>query len=125
MPLRICTVPGCHELFEKSCPVHGGDRRDARERDRDDPARRIRSTKRWKRVRRAALARDGNRCTFGTQPGEVAWTGTRRGRCPVTIELDVHHIVSVNEDGAPYDLENTRTLCATHHGQVEKETRAA
>lgn len=54
--------------------------------------------RRWARVRREALDRDGWRCrTCGAYANEV------------------DHIVPLARGGAPYDLANLQSLCRTHH----------
>ena len=65
-------------------------------------------TKEWKRIRRACLTRDGNRCVrCGTHPP--------RGK-----ELQAHHIRPRREGGGDY-LGNLVTLCNTCHDFVECE----
>ena len=66
----------------------------------------MRSLARWKRVRRAAIERDGYRCRA---------CGKAAGR------FEVDHIVSIAAGGEPYDLENTQTLCVGCH--LDKSTR--
>lgn len=82
-------------------------------------ARKIRSSALWQAARKRVLARDGNRCTFGTRIGERYWNG----RCPVVIQLDVHHVVPIEDGGAALDEANLRTLCSTHHRQLEAALR--
>lgn len=126
MPYVNCPVPGCNALYPvgAKCPIHGANHA-RRSSPSEDRIRKIRSTKRWKTVRAARLELDGRQCTFGTLEGERAWTGTSPGRCPVTVEIDAHHIVPIEDGGEPYELENTRTLCRTHHGQIDAELRRA
>ena len=59
-----------------------------------------RSTYKWKRVRRAAIERDGYRCRA---------CGKAAGR------FEVDHIVPIVDGGAAYDLENCQTLCRPCH----------
>ena len=54
---------------------------------------------RWRAARRAAIARDGYRCTKCKRPGR----------------LEVHHVKTLREGGAPYDLGNLATLCRSCH----------
>lgn len=56
------------------------------------------NSRRWERVRRACLDRDGWRCQHCGRYGNEA-----------------DHIVPLEQGGAPYDLENTQTLCKTCH----------
>jgi HNH endonuclease len=87
------------------CPVCARDR----ERYADDPHRRVLSSSTWHEARAAARTRDGNRC----QNEDENCVG----------QLQVHHIVSVRNGGAPYDLSNLITLCRHHHEVLERETR--
>lgn len=54
---------------------------------------------RWQAARRAALARDGYRCTRCKRPGR----------------LEVHHVKPLGQGGAPYALGNLATLCRGCH----------
>lgn len=116
---RICATHG--RYVGRSCPTCRDDR--ARRPKPRTLAERVRSTKRWKSTEREAKRRDDGRCTYGLEPGD---RGTRHypdGRCPVVDGLQGHHRTPVEDGGAPYDLENVRTLCATHHARVESEYR--
>lgn len=84
----------------------------------------MRSSRRWQKVREAAKRRDGNRCTYGLERGDRGTAAYPGGRCPVTEGLDGHHRLPVEDGGAPYDLDNVRTVCATHHARLEAEQRA-
>ena len=55
--------------------------------------------RKWARLRREVLDRDGWRCV----------QCERRGR------LEVDHIQPMRFGGAVYDLENLQTLCRQHH----------
>lgn len=59
----------------------------------------------WRLVAARARKRDGNRCTLARLVGGECSGGT----------LHVHHIVPLEDGGAPYDLENVGTVCASHH----------
>ena len=66
------------------------------------------STAHWKRLRKAALARDGYRCT-------VAGCGRQA--------THVDHIITRprSSEPAPEDrLDNLRSLCATHDAQIKE-----
>ena len=63
--------------------------------------------------RKKALARDGHRCRALLPTGE---------RCPVTVGLEVHHLVAL-ADGGSHALQNLVTLCQPHHVQLERELR--
>ena len=60
----------------------------------------VRSLARWRRVRRAAIERDGYRCRA---------CGKAAGR------FEVDHIIPLSEGGAPYELEGLQTLCRPCH----------
>ena len=60
----------------------------------------VRSQTRWKKVRRAAIERDGYRCSH---------CGKASGR------FEVDHRQPINQGGAVYDLENLQTLCRPCH----------
>ena len=64
----------------------------------------------WRALRAQARARDGNRCTVARLLG---------GDCHGL--LHAHHI---DPDGDPLDLDNTGTVCATHHPQWDALRRA-
>ena len=57
------------------------------------------SGRRWRRLRRAALDRDGWRCQ----------SCGRAGR------LEADHVVPLERGGEPWDPENLQTLCRTCH----------
>jgi 5-methylcytosine-specific restriction endonuclease McrA len=61
--------------------------------------RRVRSTSAWQKARARARERDGQRCA----------------RCPSTQNLSVHHIVSLEDGGKEFALENLITLCRSCH----------
>lgn len=65
-------------------------------------------TSAWRHIRDLALARDGDRCTVARLLG---------GDCHPT--LHAHHIVPMSEGGAPLDVDNVLTACASHHPMVE------
>ena len=60
----------------------------------------VRSLAKWKRVRRAAIERDGYRCRA---------CGKAAGR------FEVDHIKPLSEGGAPYELDGLQTLCKPCH----------
>ena len=55
--------------------------------------------RRWERARLAALDRDDYACT----------------RCGSRIELEVHHVVALEDGGDEYDVGNLSTLCRGCH----------
>jgi hypothetical protein len=65
-------------------------------------------TPEWASARDAALARDNERCTVSRLFG---------GDCHSV--LHVHHVTPVAEGGAPYELDNLLTTCASHHPMLE------
>lgn len=58
----------------------------------------------WRRLREHALERDGHVCTIGRFLG---------GECHGSLHVD--HLIPVSEGGAPLDLDNCMTSCASHH----------
>ena len=54
---------------------------------------------RWQHARRAALERDGYRCT----------------KCALAGKLEVHHVTALHKGGSAYELANLATLCRDHH----------
>ena len=62
---------------------------------------------RWQHARRAALERDGFRCTKCVEQG--------RGGAG---KLEVHHITPLFKGGLPYELDNLSTLCVDHHVEL-------
>jgi 5-methylcytosine-specific restriction endonuclease McrA len=71
------------------------------------------NTARWRSVRERVLARDGARCTVSRLLGGDCSPGP----------LHVHHIVPVEDGGAPYDEDNLGTACARHHPTWESLRR--
>jgi 5-methylcytosine-specific restriction endonuclease McrA len=62
----------------------------------------------WRRVRRAALARDGGRCSVSLLGGSCS-----------PGPLSVHHLTPVADGGASFDLDNLLTCCRRHHPMLE------
>lgn len=62
-------------------------------------------TLRWRATADRARKRDGNRCFVARLLGGECAGGTPHA----------HHIRPLEEGGAPYDLENVATVCASHH----------
>ncbi|MCY4057575.1 MAG: HNH endonuclease signature motif containing protein [Gammaproteobacteria bacterium] len=60
---------------------------------------RIYSSRRWRRVRRAVMNRDGHRCTG----------------CGKAGVLEVHHRQRLADGGAAYDQANLATICRPCH----------
>lgn len=65
--------------------------------------RKVYATARWKRVRLAVIDRDGRRCT----------------ECGGAGRLEVHHVRPIQAGGAPFDLDNLRTVCRRCHFGAE------
>lgn len=65
-------------------------------------------SKRWKITRQVVLTRDDRRCT----------------NCGRAGKLEVHHIVPLSQGGAPYDLDNLRSLCRDCHFDMEPSNEA-
>ena len=57
---------------------------------------------RWQHARRAALERDGFRCTV----------------CGLARKLEVHHITALHKGGSAFALDNLSTLCVDHHVEL-------
>jgi hypothetical protein len=70
--------------------------------------RRLYDTPAWEQARARAILRDGSRCSVGRLIG---------GDCHST--LHVHHVKAIAEGGAPFDVDNLITVCATHHPSLE------
>lgn len=116
---KICARHG--RYVGRRCPACKGE--EARRPQRSTIATKVRNSKRWKVVQAQALDRDGRRCTYGLEPGD---RGTRHypgGRCPVVVGLQGHHRVPIEDGGAPFDLDNVRTACATHHARLDADYR--
>ena len=67
--------------------------------------------RRWARVRREALDRDGWRCQEGLNP-------QFKPSCGKAGRLEVHHIKPLEHGGKPFELDNLRTLCREHHIRI-------
>ena len=61
--------------------------------------RKVYRSPRWELVRRSVLARDKWRCTSCGLPGR----------------LQIHHVLPLDEGGAPFDADNLRALCTICH----------
>ena len=70
------------------------------------------SSRTWRRVRRAALRRDGHRCQAVTVYGAV------RVHCHTSRDLDVHHVKRPEDGGEMYALSNLLTLCGSCHQRL-------
>ena len=57
--------------------------------------------RRWSIARRAALERDGYRCT--------------NTDCAKAGKMEVHHITALARGGSPFGLDNLKTLCRDCH----------
>jgi 5-methylcytosine-specific restriction endonuclease McrA len=104
--LRLCNV--CGRDYEQpgrstgKCPACM--RTYERERSRAKPQRLARNSARFKKLREVVKARDGHRCR----------------RCGSSQRLEVHHVVPLEQDGAPFDVANLVTLCSgCHRGVAE------
>jgi 5-methylcytosine-specific restriction endonuclease McrA len=93
MTLKFCLDCSSHHPTGFACPK--------RERRRYLASRqkRIRSTAAWQKARARARQRDGQRCAH----------------CPSTHNLQVHHLVSLEDGGEPFALSNLITLCQNCH----------
>lgn len=70
--------------------------------------------KNWPEQRRKAIERDGGTCTY---------EGCEREECTFGARLHVHHIKKLKTFDDPEKankLDNLRTLCAEHHGEIER-----
>ena len=59
----------------------------------------------WGRLRRRALVRDGWRCV----------------RCEHPADLEVHHLVPLDQGGAARALDNVRRLCRNCHMDAHQD----
>ena len=66
------------------------------------------SRRKWERVRRAILERDGYRCA----------------RCGRAARLAVHHVRPLSEGGDPYNPENLETVCPACHAEAHARERS-
>lgn len=67
-------------------------------------------SRKWERVRRLALDRDGWRCT----------------KCGSAGRLEVHHIIPVHVDPSlQYELSNCATLCISCHVRAHRRPLSA
>lgn len=85
---------------------------------------RIRSSAAWKRAQKLCIADAEGRCTYGLEATDRGATHYEDGRCPVEVELQAHHRIPIEDGGAPFDQENLRCVCATHHARLEAAYRA-
>ena len=70
-----------------------------RQRTVTEPHRSVYATRRWRRIRRIAIARAGRRCEH----------------CLDDHNLQVHHRIKLAEGGDPYALDNLEVLCDRCH----------
>lgn len=100
---RACLEPRCPEpaTYRGRCAGHS--RRRERQTHRNKA---IYNSRRWKYLRRRRLFLDPL-CSCGE------------------IATDVDHIVPIDDGGAPYELENTQSLCATCHGRKTRREQHA
>jgi 5-methylcytosine-specific restriction endonuclease McrA len=108
MPRRACPRGHLRPLDIGRCTVceHSRDQW----RNQHDPARQPSQRWRWKKLRRAVLARDQG-CVYAN-------TGDRAG------QLQVHHRLPVRLGGTD-SLDNLELICRAHHEQIERELRNA
>lgn len=76
------------------------------------PPKRGKNPTEQQRARKAALVRDGGRCTF---------VGVDGVRCPATTGLEAAHITPYSEDGNHV----VTMLCAKHHLALDRAQRNA
>ena len=119
---RICSR---HEIVYtgRQCPACREEAVARRGREPSE-ADRIRSTRAWKAAQRLCLQLAEHRCSYGLEPGDRGTTHFEDGRCPVEIELQAHHRIPIEDGGDPFDQENLRCLCATHHAREEAAYRS-
>ena len=111
--LKTCSVCGKIHDFNKVC---------RRQKDKKkSEANSFRNTNRWIEKRKQIRERDKNLC-------QVCLTGRHDTTYKYTYrELEVHHIVPINEDYSKrLDSDNLITLCRYHHemaeaGQITRE----
>jgi len=69
----------------------------------------------WEEQRQKVIERDGGVCTYD---------GCNREECSFGAGLHVHHIKKLKKFDNPEEaniLSNLRTLCAEHHGEIERK----
>ena len=109
-PTRLCLTPRCpnHAVPGKSrCAIHAAEQRKAN-RSRFD---RFYSSKPWRMARRKQLF-DFPLCQFeedGEQCGRIADS--------------VHHIIELEDGGAPRDPVNLMSTCRSHHSVIHAQRR--
>ena len=102
MPIRLCNVKGCPNPvhYRGRCAEHSRER--ARIHARGS-AQNIYQSKRWKITKRHVLAE---------QP--------QCADCP-RLAVDVHHIVPLDDGGAPFARQNLQGLCKSCHSKRHRQ----
>lgn len=103
-PKRVCCHPGCGQLCDGGrCPKHQRqERKEYDARRRHDPRHSFYWTAEWRRTRSEHLRQEPY-CRLCAAEGK-------------TVEAQaVDHVIPVTQNGAKFDHENLRSLCASHH----------
>ena len=103
---RLCPSCGVAQTTIGLCSACEGAR--SRSRLRLEPWRVTYKTKKWRRARENALARDGHACV----------------RCGASENLEAHHVMPLREGGSPTAVSNLISLCASCHRRVEASREA-
>jgi 5-methylcytosine-specific restriction endonuclease McrA len=110
-PIRLCATAGCPNPAaprKSRCPIHAAEQRKAN-RSRFDG---FYSSKPWRMSRRQQLFAHPL-CQFVMDDG----TG-----CGLLAD-SVHHIVQLEDGGAPRDPANLMSLCRSHHSVIHAQRR--
>jgi len=112
-PIRLCATPRCpnHAVLGKAhCPIHAAEQRKANRSGFDG----FYSSKAWRLSRRRQLFAYPlcqYRMDDGTECEEIADS--------------VHHIVELEDGGAPRDPANLMSVCRSHHSVIHAQRRRA
>ena len=109
-PIRLCATSRCPYPAaprKAHCPIHAADQRKAN-RSRFDG---FYSSKAWRMSRRKQLS-DHPFCQY-EHDGE---------ECGLLAD-SVHHIVELEDGGAPRDPANLMSLCRSHHSVIHAQRR--
>ena len=110
-PIRICATSRCPNQAvpgKARCPIHMAEQR-KQNRSRFD---RFYSSLPWRMSRRKQL-HDHPLCQYRTDDGTQCWE----------IADSVHHIVELEDGGAPRDPANLMSVCRSHHSVIHAQRR--
>jgi 5-methylcytosine-specific restriction enzyme A len=110
-PIRLCAAWRCPNpvvLGKSRCAVHAAEQR-KQNRSRFDS---FYSSKPWRMARRQQLFQHPL-CQYVLEDGS---------ECGLVAD-SVHHIVELEDGGAPRDPENLMSLCRSHHSVIHAQRR--